>query len=137
MTAVEGNAIVQQAHWTEIAFGRSFIQRVCNGLLPPGGFAQLFDGAPNDLVVSEDSQLGAGLAIGGGGLERILVPGVVHAVDTSVFIIGPDVLGHRVTDYESVLQVVDDPGRSAAITQALVDLLDTPAGASTWRAMVP
>lgn len=137
VTAVEGNASAQQARWTEIAFGRSFIQQVCDGLLPPGGFAQLFDGAPNDLVVSEDSQLGAGLAIGGGALERVLAPGVVHSVDTSVFVIGPGVLGHLVTDYESVLQVVDDPAQSAAMTQTLVDLLGTAAGASAWRFMVP
>ncbi|HEX4510936.1 MAG TPA: hypothetical protein VH328_12675 [Burkholderiaceae bacterium] len=136
-TAVEGNATPQQAQWTQDAFGRSFIQDVCNGLLPAGGFSQLFDNAPNDLIVAEDSQLGKGLVIGGGSLVGVVMPRVVHAVDTSVFIIGPSVLGHQATDYATTLKIVDNPLQSAAATKLLVDLLDTAAGASAWQPMMP
>ena len=83
---------------TAYAFG--VISVLCPGLLPPGGYLQLFsppisynsNSGASDLVVPEYSQMAQGLGIGSA-INAIPVPeGVVHTVNAILFPLGPDVL---------------------------------------------
>jgi hypothetical protein len=93
-------AIIGTASGTQTAVADNNAAAVkipCPGVLPTGGFADVF-GEPSDLIVGASSQAG----IASGAPPQVAFPGFVHSVDSTLFTNGPDILSRNVVNGQVV-----------------------------------
>lgn len=102
-------------------------------LLPDDGFEGLL-GTDSDLIVSRDSQVGRGLSLEVSNVPSSSVGGdFVHAVDNTLFTVGPSILGETIDGKQKVKHV-----SSERIRNHLIDRLNRRANdRSVYREMLP
>lgn len=102
----------------------------CPTLLPKDGFSKVL-GAQNDLVVSEVSQSAEGLGWDGI-IPTTQIKGVIHAVASPLFMLGPDVLGKELLDGNPVKS-----SRASEIVDKVIGVLNSPVTSSSFRRIIP
>jgi len=105
------------------------IETVCPSLLPTKHFVDLFAG-PSDLIVSQASQQGVGAGYLALDPPPDVIPGFIHAVDSYLFTLGPDIL-NRVIDSGQEVCI------NTNIAEKVIDLLNSQVDDGSFQGIRP